>query len=135
MTTPETSAHAAHLLRYHLVFVTKYRRRVLDTVVLPDCEAALKDTAILIGARVLEINGEPDHVHLLVAAPPTISVAQLAHRLKGATSRHLRQEHGQRLRRKLWGDSLWTDSYFAATAGGATLDVIARYIQNQNRPR
>jgi putative transposase len=85
--------------------------------------------------HVIEINGEADHIHLLIDYPPSLSISFIAGRLKGTTSRVLFQEHGNHLRRQLWGGHLWTPSYFASSTGGATLDVVKRYISNQNRPK
>ena len=122
-------------LTAHLVFVVKYRRRALTNEILDRCEAIIADTADTLGVQVLEINREADHIHLLVAYPPALSVATIAGRFKGATSRVLRQEFGSHLNQFLWGDHLWTPSYFAASTGGAPLDIIRRYIADQDRPQ
>jgi putative transposase len=121
-------------LTAHLVFVTKYRRKVFTERILHRCETIIRDTADTLDIRVLEINGETDHLHILIDYPPRLSLATIAGRLKGATSHTLRQEFRTHLQKQLWGDSLWTDSYFAASSGGAPLAVVKRYIANQNRP-
>jgi putative transposase len=130
----KTSAGAVFDLSVHIVFVTKYRRRVLTRVMLDRLDEVIRETALTLGTDIVEINGEPDHVHLLINYPPKHSISTIAGRLKGVTSRKLRLEFGPEMRRQLWGNDLWTDSYFATSTGGAPLDVVRRYITNQNRP-
>jgi len=86
------------------------------------------------GASLEEFNGEADHVHLLVTYPPTVALSSLVNSLKGVSSRHLRKEFGPQLRRHLWGNRLWSPSYFAGSAGGAPLSVVKDYITNQKAP-
>lgn len=129
-----TSAHETGTLTAHLVFVVKYRKKVFTEQVLTRCEAVMTETARTLGVTILEINGEADHVHLLIQYPPALSIATIAGRLKGASSRALRREFPDHLRRFLWGDHLWTPSYFATSTGGAPLNIIQRYIQSQARP-
>lgn len=121
-------------LQAHLVFVTKYRREVFTGQMLTECEAVMRNAAQALGAAVVEFNGESDHVHLVVKLPPGVSIASLVRSMKGASSRHLRTHHWEHLQKRLWGGHLWSPSYFAASSGGVTLDVLRRYIGNQNRP-
>jgi len=121
-------------LQAHVIFVVKYRRKVLTSRILNDCHAIMTETASGLGCQVREFNGEADHVHLIVQYPPTVAVADLVRTLKGTSSRRLREQHAAHLRRYLWGDHLWSPSYFAASAGGVTLDVLKRYIDGQARP-
>lgn len=86
------------------------------------------------GATLDEFNGEDDHVHLLVQYPPTVQLSKLVNSLKGVSSRALRHNHAQHLRKYLWGDHLWSPSYFAGSVGGAPLRVVQEYIENQKRP-
>ena len=129
-----TSSGAVFELSAHLVFVTKYRRKVLTGMMLERLEAVIRDTAQTMGVTIVEINSEADHVHLLIDYPPRHNISTIAGRLKGASSRALRLEFWPELKRQLWGKDLWTDSYFAASTGGAPLDVVRRYIINQDRP-
>jgi len=80
--------------------------------------------------RILEINAEEDHVHLLVEYPPKLSVSQIVNMLKGVSSRILRKE----LDINPHKDHLWSPSYFAISCGGAPIEQIKRYIQNQEKP-
>ncbi|SON63677.1 hypothetical protein MSIMFI_05208 [Mycobacterium simulans] len=85
-------------------------------------------------AELVEFNGEPEHVHLLDAYPPTLAVATLLRRLKGRYSYTVRREYTGTCVRARMPSHLWSPSHFAASAGGAPLSVIKRYIENQNRP-
>jgi putative transposase len=86
------------------------------------------------GAELQEFNGETDHVHLLLTYPPTVQISQLVRLLKGRSSRLLRAEFSKHLERYLWGEHLWSPSYFAGSVGGAPLSVLKSYIENQQRP-
>lgn len=127
--------HAIHECHAHLVFVTKYRRGALTDEVLRDCEQVMAKVCADFGCELTEFNGEDDHVHLLVAFPPTVQLSKLINSLKGVSSRHLRRDHAEHLQHYLWGGHLWSRSYYCGTAGGAPLSVIADYVQAQRRPQ
>lgn len=126
--------HAVHSLHAHLVFVTKYRRGALTSEILDTCEDAMRKVCEDFGAALTEFEGEDDHVHLLIEFPPTVQLSKLINSLKGVSSRQMRKLHDRHLRRFLWDGHLWSRSYFASTAGGAPLETVKRYIQNQKRP-
>ena len=86
-------------------------------------------------ADMVEFEGERDHVHLMVNYPPKVSVARLVNSLKGVSSKLLRQDAYPSIRKSLWGDSLWSPSYFEGSWGGAPLEVVKKYIQSQESPR
>lgn len=115
--------------------MVKYRRPVFTATILTRAEQIMYDTADKLGFTIIEINGEADHIHLLIDYPPRLSIATIAGQLKGRSSHTLRQEFAPQLRQYLWGDHLWSDAYFAASSGGAPLSIIKKYIQNQARPR
>jgi putative transposase len=121
-------------LHVHLVFVTKYRRGVLDDEMLTRCEQVMRDVCADFGADLREFNGEPDHVHLLIHYPPTFAVSRLVNSLKGVSSRHLRGEYVDRINRAGTRGHLWSPSYFAASCGGAPLEIVKEYIRGQQRP-
>jgi putative transposase len=83
------TGHSVSLLYAHLVFVTKYRRRVFNDAMLTDCEHTLREVCDDLAAELVEFNGEPDHVHLLVSYPPTLAISTLPRRSPAATSRRL----------------------------------------------
>ncbi|MBT1164954.1 IS200/IS605 family transposase [Bifidobacterium felsineum] len=87
------------------------------------------------GYHLDEFNGEEDHVHLPVTFPATVQLSKLVNSLKGVSSRLLMKQHGDHLRRYLWGGHLWNRSHYCGTTGGANLETIKRYVQNQNTPK
>jgi putative transposase len=125
--------HCVFNLHVHLVFVTKYRRTAFTQTHLIEMEAIFSDICQDFEAELKEFNGERDHVHLLVHYPPKMTLSKLVNSLKGVSSRHLRQRHPD-LEQYYWKGVLWSPSYFAASCGGAPLDIIKRYIEQQDRP-
>ena len=123
-----------HNLHAHLVFVTKYRRAVFTDQMLSTCEQAMTKVCTDFGAELHEFNGERDHVHLLVQYPPTVQLSSLVNSLKGVSSRVLRSTYPVEIRKVLWGEHLWSPSYFAGSCGGAPLPIVQDYITNQRRP-
>ena len=119
--------------KYHVVWVTKYRRPVLNSEVEIRLKEILKNIATEIKVEILEMEvGDMNHVHLLVSLDPQFGVHKAVKRFKGASSRYLRKEFPQ-LKSRL--PTLWTNSYFVSTVGGAPLAKIKEYIQNQKRSR
>jgi putative transposase len=84
-------------------------------------------------AELVEINGEEDHVHLLVLYPPKVSISKLVNSLKGVSSRLLKKKYPE-LEKKYWKGKLWSPSYFAGSCGGAPISVIRQYIERQKTP-
>lgn len=126
--------HCTFLLHSHLVFVCKYRRKVFTKKILSDLEEVFKTVCEDFEAELKEFNGESDHVHLLVNYPPKVSVSKLVNSLKGVSARMIRKKKYPSIDRSLWGNSLWSPSYFAGSCGGAPLDVIKQYIEQQKTP-
>ena len=126
----QKSRHAAYLLHVHIVFVTKYRRKVLADLHHEAFARAARQVCQEAGATLEECNGEADHVHLLVNYPPTVQLTKLINSLKAVTSRRLRQEFAD-LAGAYSKPVLWSRAYFVSSCGGASLDVIKAYIQNQ----
>jgi putative transposase len=126
--------HCVFELHVHLVFVTKYRKKVCDAEMLELLKQMFSSVCQDIQSTLEEMNGETDHVHLLVAYPPQVSISKLVNSLKGVSSRLLRKEcPGSK--RCYWTSVLWSPSYFAASCGGAPLALLERYIQNQKAPQ
>lgn len=137
MTIPDDYRHGRHVvsaLHVHLVFVTKYRRGVLDDAMLRRCEAVMRKVCADFAAELREFNGETDHVHLLIEYPPKISVSALVNSLKGVSARRLRAEFTGCANRASLHGHFWSPSYFAASCGGAPLSIIRQYIEQQRRP-
>jgi len=121
------------LLHVHLVFVTKYRRGVLSERAIDVIRDAAQKVCDDFCATLVELNGEDDHVHLLVEYPPTVPLSKLVNSLEGVSSRLLRAKEFPEVKAKLWGDHLWSPSYFAVSCGGAPLEIIQQYIEDQRK--
>jgi putative transposase len=117
------------LIHVHLVFVTKYRRRVFTKQVLLDTRKIFQDVCGDFEAQLVEFEGEQDHVHLLVNYPPKIAISRLVNSLKGVSSRLLRKQGHISILKHFWGGSLWSPSYFAGSCGGAPIAIIRQYTQ------
>ena len=125
-----TGRHCVFALHVHLVFVTKYRRKVLSAAAHETLRELFRSICEDFEARLVEANGEDDHVHVLVEYPPKVAVSKLVNSLKGVSSRRLRQLHPEIAHRYYQG-VLWSSSYFAASCGGAPLSIIRQYVENQ----
>ena len=126
--------HVVSALHVHLVFVTKYRRGALTGEILERCEQIMRDVCADFEADLVEFNGEDDHVHLLVHYPPKVAISKLVNSLKGVSARLLRKEFPGHMNRHIMHGHLWSPSYFAASCGGAPLEIIRQYIEQQRRP-
>ncbi|MCP5510009.1 MAG: IS200/IS605 family transposase [Chlamydiales bacterium] len=110
------------LLHTHLVFVTKYRKRVFTKEILKELEKIFHSVCSDFQSTLSEFNGEVDHVHLLVNS------------LKDVSSRLIRKNNYPSVTRALFGKSFWSPSYFAGSCGGASIDAIRQYIEKQHLP-
>jgi putative transposase len=123
-----------HNFHVNLVFVTKYRRDVLNDAMLTRCEQIMREVCAGMGGELREFNGEDDHVHLLVHYPPKLAVSTLVNSLKGVSAHYLRKEFTGRTNRAIMHGHLWSPSYFAASCGKASLAIVKEYIAGQKRP-
>lgn len=128
-----TGRHCVFNLHVHLVFVTKYRRKVFSSAILDEMKAVFQKVCLDFEASLEEFDGEKDHVHLLVMYPPKMSVSKLVNSLKGVSSRLLRKKFPA-LEKSYWKGVLWSPSYFAASCGGAPISIIRQYIEQQQTP-
>ena len=122
--------HAAFNLHVHLVFITKYRKKVLGEVHHKQFSEYAAEVCRSFDAELKECNGEADHMHMLIQYPPTVQISKLVNNLKSVTSRRMRGDFID-LRAAYLTPVLWARSYFAGSCGGAPLEVIKQYIQNQ----
>jgi len=120
-----TGRHCVFNLHIHLVFVTKYRSDVFSDRVLSDLEEIFKSVCLDFEAELVEFNGEHDHVLLLINYPPKVAISNLVNSLKGVSSRLIRKKKYPEIQRKLWGNMLWSPSYFAGSCGGARVMIIS----------
>lgn len=124
-------SHNKTLLLYHLVFPAKYRKKIFDDKI----DQKLRDVCIEITEKYeiifVEIGNDLDHVHFLVQSVPTITVTKIVTVIKSITAREVFKEF-PRLKKEMWGSSLWTSGYYANTVGlYASKDTIRNYIKNQ----
>ena len=125
--------HCVFKMHVHLVFVAKYRRKVFDGPAIDALRGIFASVCRDFEAALVAMDGEDDHVHLLVAYPPKVSVSSLVNSLKGVSSRMLRKQRPD-IRRRYWKDILWSPSYFAASCGGAPIRIVRQYIERQQTP-
>ena len=122
--------HSAYNLHVHLVFITKYRKKVLADNHRQYFKEVVAEICKDFGAELKECNGEGDHVHMLIQYPPTVQLSKMVNNLKSVTSRRMRANFID-LRAAYNKPVLWSCSYFAGSCGGAPLEIIKQYIQNQ----
>jgi putative transposase len=122
--------HSVSRLTVHLVCVTKYRRKVFDAGALEWLQGHFAKVCETMGCALLACDGEADHLHAIIEYPPKVSISALVNALKGTSSRLLRKERPD-IARRYCDDVLWSPSYFAASTGGAPLDVVRRYVEQQ----
>ncbi len=120
--------HSIYELRYHIVFCTKYRYRILTGEVSIRLRELIRE---ICGANYVDIlsgSVSPDHVHLLISMPPSISLSKMVQYIKGKSSRKLMQEFSH-IRKRYWGQHLWARGYFGVTVGNVNTEEIQRYIE------
>ena len=126
----DTNNHSVFLLHYHLVLVTKYRRQVIDD----EISEFAKDTFIRIAESyhitLVEWNHDKDHVHIVFKAQPKTELTKFINAYKSASSRLIKRDF-PRVKQFLWKEMFWSKSFCLLTTGGAPIDVIKKYIQNQ----
>ncbi|HEY5561216.1 MAG TPA: IS200/IS605 family transposase [Clostridiaceae bacterium] len=123
-------SHVTYDLKYHLVWITKYRKPVLSGNIGERTRDLIRLVCKNNDVEVLAGHVGKDHVHLLVSVPPNVSVSKIVQYIKGYTSRKLLMEFKD-LNKKYWGQHLWATGYFAASSGNVTDEVIMEYIRNQ----
>ncbi|HVU12037.1 MAG TPA: IS200/IS605 family transposase [Phototrophicaceae bacterium] len=123
------TAHSVYDLKYHVVWVTKYRKPVLRGEIAVRTRELIRQTCATMDIYILKGHVSGDHIHLLVSVPPNIAVSDLVQRLKGRSSRRLQEEFGE-LKRQYWGRHMWARGYFAVSTGNVTDEVIQQYIES-----
>ena len=128
----DNNNHSVFLLYYHLVLVVKYRRQVIDDTI----SDYAKDMFVRLGKNynisLVEWNHDMDHVHILFKAHPNSELSKFINAYKSASSR-LIKKHFPQVKRKLWKEYFWSRSFCLLTTGGAPIEVIKKYIENQGQ--
>ena len=122
-------------LKAHLVLTTKYRRKLFTKAMLDRTHEILEDLLNKWECKIVEFNGEENHVHLLFQYHPGIDLSKLVNSLKTVTSRRLRSEFKEQVNNFYDKDALWNGSYFIASCGGVTVSTLKKYIENQDSPQ
>ncbi|HHF3053185.1 TPA: IS200/IS605 family transposase [Vibrio alginolyticus] len=125
--------HSVSKLVVHLVFTTKYRRKLFTGVMIEQLREAFESACVKLECELIEMDGEQDHVHLLISYPPKLSISVMVNNLKSVSSRMLRLQNTH-LTRQSKTSALWSRSYFACTAGGATIETLKAYVESQSTP-
>ena len=125
-----TSAHAVFDIKYHFVWITKYRYKILRGRVAERARDLLRQICQARGAVIVRGAISPDHIHMLVSCDPVLSPAKLAQYMKGRSSRKLQDEFPE-LRKRYWGQHLWARGYWVASSGNVTDEVWKKYIEDQ----
>ncbi|WP_257280850.1 IS200/IS605 family transposase [Endozoicomonas sp. ISHI1] len=122
------------MLHAHMIFITKYRGKVFTDRHLKTLEKIFRSVCSDFEVELEEFNGGQDHVHILVNYPPKVAVSKLVNSLKGVSSRRLKQYHPELIKPAYMKNALWSPSYFAGSVGGAPIEVLKQYIEQQDRP-
>ena len=125
------TSHSVYDLKYHLVWITKYRKPVFFGDVAIRLRELIREICKSLDIEIIKGHVSKDHVHLFVSVPPQLSISKVVGRIKGKTSRKLLSEY-RRLSKEFWGRHLWGRGYFAASSGNVTDEVIMQYIATQD---
>ena len=130
-----SSARSVSDMKAHLVLTTKYRRKVLTGLMINRLKDVVNDLCVKWDCKVIEFNGEDNHIHLLFQYYPQLELPKFIGNIKSVTSRRLRQEFPEEINKVYWKKVLWNESYFIASCGGVTISVLKDYIENQEKPQ
>lgn len=126
----DNNNHSVFSMYYHLVLVTKYRRKVIDKNVSFRLREIFDYIAINYNISVVEWNDDKDHIHILFKAQPNSELSKFINAYKSASSRLIKKEYPQ-IKEKLWKEYFWSRSFCLMTTGGVTIDIIKEYIESQ----
>ena len=124
-------SHTVFSIHLHLVWITKYRKKVLEGAVAHRVREMIRDQCMKEGVDIMAGHVSRDHVHVFVSIPPQVTISRLVQRLKGKTSYKLLQEFPH-LGKLYWGRHFWSRGYFCCSSGIVTDDVIKEYIEKQD---
>ena len=126
----DTNNHSVFLLQYHLIMCIKYRNRVIDDVISERLKQIFEYIAPNYHITLEEWNHNVDHVHVLLRGQPNTEMSKFINAYKSASSRLIKKEFPE-IRKSLWKEMFWSQSYCLISTGGATVDIIKQYIQSQ----
>ena len=129
-----TTSHTKFDNKYHIIWITKYRKKVLKGDIGIRTRDITRQVCERFGVEIIRGNISPDHVHIFVSIPPQYSVSKVIQNIKGRSSRILQQEFPS-LRKEYWGRHFWAIGFFCATSGNITDEVIMKYIEEQGNQK
>jgi putative transposase len=130
----DKSQGAKYSLLYHFITVVKYRKKIfVNDKIINYAKETMEKIADDFDVRIVEQECGEDHMHILFRAKPTLEITKFINTLKGHSSRYIREKFRYELKSKLWGDSFWSPSYFLATTGNVTIDILKEYVENQRK--
>lgn len=130
----DTNAHSVFLLHYHLILVVKYRRQVFTDEISERAKEIFSYIAPSYKIELVEWNHDKDHVHILFKGQPKTEMSKFINAYKSASSRLLKKEFPI-IRQKLWKEIFWSQSFCLLSSGGAPIEVIKEYIENQGQKK
>ena len=131
MTAYRKGSHTVYQCHYHFVFIPKYRKPVLRGEVAVKLRDLVREVCKSYDIEILKGHVRPDHVHLLLSVPPTMSPSRVMNAIKGKSSIRLMRSFRE-LNRQFWGRHLWSRGYFVATSGNVTDEILKKYIEDQD---
>ena len=126
----DNNGHSVYLMYYHLILVVKYRRKVIDDAISNRGKEIFRYIADNYGITLEEWNHDVDHVHIMFRAQPKTELSKFINAYKSASSRLLKKEYPG-IRKKLWKEAFWSQSFCLLTAGGAPVETVRQYIESQ----
>ena len=128
----DTNTHSVFLLHYHLILVTKYRKSVFTDEISERAKEIFAYIAPTYKIELVEWNHDKDHVHILFKGQPKTEMSKFINAYKSASSRLLKKEFSS-IRQELWNDQFWSRSFCLLSSGGAPIEIIKQYIENQGQ--
>lgn len=126
------ASHTCYDIKLHIIWCTKYRYRVLVGEIAQRAIELIRETCMSNYVEILSGSMSPDHVHIMISMPPSVSVSKLMQYTKGRSSRKLMQEFSN-LRKRYWGQHIWARGYFVKSVGDLNEHQVQQYIENQEK--
>jgi len=128
----DKGCHSVYCIQFHLVFCVKYRRKVLTETISQRLKSLVNEIALKFEVKIIEQETDMDHIHILFASKPSVTLSKFINSLKSVTSRMIRKEFPE-VKKVLWKDKFWSPSYFLASVGQVKLDDVKKYVENQGK--
>ncbi len=125
------SSHTVDDIKYHIVWITKYRKKVISGIIAERVRELIREICKANDVEMIKGHVSKEHIHIFVSVPPHLAVSKLVQYIKGKTSIKLQQEF-KVIQKEFWGRHLWARGYFVASSGNVTDEVIMKYIENQD---